>query len=607
MSDRHSSSTCAPVLPAHRREPVDREALPEDGRVLDQGSFRCGQRVEASRDQGVQRLRDRQVRQVARRDVAAVGRRQATLGHQHPDRLDRVERDAVGAFGDRSERRIGEARNELGRAARNGGLRQWLEAEGHEVAPARTPVRSMLEQLRTGNGDDEDRDAAAPLDEFVDEVERAGIGPVQVLEDEGDRPFGGDPLEERPPRREQLLARHLGRRVDAQQGEERRLDPATLGFVGHPPFDGLGDLRPRGRFVVGLGQAGARADHLAERPERDALAVRGRSPGMPEDRLDDPVEVLRQLPDEPALARAGHADDGHDPRASLATGCVEQVLEQAELAVAAEERRLELVAPSAAAALGDDTDRAECRHRRFLALEDLLPGRFEGDRLVGGTFGGLADQDGSGLGDRLQPRRGIDEVARDHALVRRAERDCRFAGQDAGAGADAGAERLDRGDDVECRTDCSFGVVLARDRRAPHGHDRVADELLDRAAVAADHLAGKLEVARQELAGLLCVAALGQRREADEVGEQDRDEAAFRDRGVRGAGVCRRSAPMRRWRRRRRSACRTRRRTSPRRGAASRIGGSRPAAQFRTRSRSGRWAAPPRRSSNTSFQEAPLE
>ena len=108
---------------------------------------------------------------------------------------------------------------------------------------------------------------------------------------------------------------------------------------------------------------------------------------MPEDRLDDAVEVLRQLPDEPTLARAGDADDGHDPGSPLPTSCVEQVLEQAELAVAAEERRLELVAPSAATALGDDADRAECRHRRFLALEDLLPRRFEGDRLVGGAFG----------------------------------------------------------------------------------------------------------------------------------------------------------------------------------------------------------------------------
>ena len=106
----------------------------------------------------------------------------------------------------------------------------------------------------------------------------------------------------------------------------------------------------------------------------------------------------------------------------------------------------------------------------------------------------------------------------------------------AGARIDSGAERPDRSDEIERGADRALGVVLTRDRCTPDGHDGVADELLDRPAVAADHLAGKLEVARQELAGLLGVAALGQRREADEIGEQDRDEAAFRDRGGRAGG-----------------------------------------------------------------------
>ena len=62
---------------------------------------------------------------------------------------------------------------------------------------------------------------------------------------------------------------------------------------------------------------------------------------------------------------------------------------------------------------------------------------------------------------------------------------------------------------------------------APDRHDRVADELLDRAAVAADDLAGELEVARQELPRVLGVASLGERREPDQVGEEDRDESTL--------------------------------------------------------------------------------
>ena len=66
-----------------------------------------------------------------------------------------------------------------------------------------------------------------------------------------------------------------------------------------------------------------------------------------------------------------------------------------------------------------------------------------------------------------------------------------LAGHDAGAGAqrrraDLVAERRDGVDQLQRRPDGALGVVLVRDRRAPHRHHRVADELLDRPAVAAD-------------------------------------------------------------------------------------------------------------------------
>ena len=120
-----------------------------------------------------------------------------------------------------------------------------------------------------------------------------------------------------------------------------------------------------------------------------------------------------------------------------------------------------------------------------------------------------------------------------------AERDRRLAGQDAGPGLDArrrgrGPRRRGRAPARTARSASSSWAI----GRAPHRHDRVADELLDRAAVAADDLADGLEVAGLELADLLGVAALGERGEPDEVGEQDADEAALGD-GVawrRGAG-----------------------------------------------------------------------
>ena len=82
--------------------------------------------------------------------------------------------------------------------------------------------------------------------------------------------------------------------------------------------------------------------------------------------------------------------------------------------------------------------------------------------------------------------------------------------------------------------DGALGVVLVGGRRAPDGHHGIADELLDRAAVALDDVAREVEVARQRVADVFRVALLGERREADEVREQDADELA-----LRAAGRCR--------------------------------------------------------------------
>ena len=92
-----------------------------------------------------------------------------------------------------------------------------------------------------------------------------------------------------------------------------------------------------------------------------------------------------------------------------------------------------------------------------------------------------------------------------------------------------GPRRAHRVDELEAGPDRPLGVVLVRGRRAPDRHDGVADELLDRPAVAADDVAREVEVAAQQLARLLRVAPLGERREADEVGEEDRHEAALGD------------------------------------------------------------------------------
>ena len=188
-------------------------------------------------------------------------------------------------------------------------------------------------RLRPGEGDDQDRDAATPLEQVVDEVEQARVGPLEVLEQEADRPGRGEPLEERPPCAEQLVTPAARCVADPEQGEQRRFDPASA-----RPRRGRA-ARPSPRSWSGSWRASSvssrparDADHLAERPERDALAVGGRSAVVPPHVLDDPVDVLQELPGQPGLADAGLAGDRDQPRALFAGRRVEQVLEQAQLA-----------------------------------------------------------------------------------------------------------------------------------------------------------------------------------------------------------------------------------------------------------------------------------
>ena len=70
-------------------------------------------------------------------------------------------------------------------------------------------------------------------------------------------------------------------------------------------------------------------------------------------------------------------------------------------------------------------------------------------------------------------------------------------------------------------------VVLVRRRCTEQRHDCVPDELLDRAAVALELGADVLVVAAELVRDVLGVELLGARGEADEVGEEDRDDLSL--------------------------------------------------------------------------------
>ncbi len=291
----------------------------------------------------------------------------------------------------------------------------------------------------------------------------------------------------------------------------------------------LGKLLPGGHLVVRLDQTGALADHLAERPEADPVPVGGAAPVVPPDGLHEPIDVLEELPGEPALADAGRPDHRNESRPLFPAGHVEQVLEQAQLIVATDERSLQGLSSTTTPTLREDPERSPRWHGTGLALESLVPDLLERDRPRSRALGRLAHEDGPGDRDRLESARGVDEIAGDHPLIGRADGDCGLPGHDAGPGRDPRAERLDGIDELETGPHCPLGIVLVCGGSAPDRHDGVADEFLDRPAVATHHVPGEIEVAAQQVSGVLRVVSLGDRREAHEIREQDRDQPEFGD------------------------------------------------------------------------------
>ena len=66
---------------------------------------------------------------------------------------------------------------------------------------AASPAMAALEQLRPRGRDHEEWNAVKPVDNVVEEIEKAVVGPMQVLEHEHGRPAFGDRFKKPSPRR----------------------------------------------------------------------------------------------------------------------------------------------------------------------------------------------------------------------------------------------------------------------------------------------------------------------------------------------------------------------------------------------------------------------
>ena len=297
-----------------------------------------------------------------------------------------------------------------------------------------------------------------------------------------------EPFEEETPPGEQLGLLEVRAPLERQELGDARSDPrAFLGVFDGALESGV-ELRPRRFVVLALGDACAHPDHLGERPVRHAVAVGQAAAAVPGHVLGDAVEVLVELPGEPRLADAGDAGDREQMRLVLVGAGVEELLREPQLAVAADERRLEALRLQSAGPTGGHAESTPELHRLRLALQLVETRVGVRDRRFRCPPCRIADEHRVRIGCTLHTRGRVDEVARDHALPCGAEVDGRLAGQHRRASAELrhprlGAERAHGGDELERRAYGALGVVLLRHGRAPDGHHRIADELLDDAAV----------------------------------------------------------------------------------------------------------------------------
>ena len=103
------------------------------------------------------------------------------------------------------------------------------------------------------------------------------------------------------------------------------------------------------------------------------------------------VDVLEELPGEAALADPRETDDRDEVCRAIIGDAVEGLFDEAQLAVAADERRFQSLGLERTTCAGDDPQGAEEREEALLALKLVRAGVLVGDRLLGCATRGVAD------------------------------------------------------------------------------------------------------------------------------------------------------------------------------------------------------------------------
>ena len=361
---------------------------------------------------------------------------------------------------------------------------------------------------------------------------------MEILEDEHQGAPLGQRLEEAAPGAEGFVAAvpaRIALRCQAHKRAQMALDPACARWIRDEVRDSLEKLGLGHLGGVGLQDRRLGLDHLRHGPEGDALTVWQRATLPPEDDVARiRIHRLRKLPDQSALADARNADEREKLRRPLALGAAQRVRKKVELFPPADER-------GAAALLHVDSEASPCgerlpdRDRLGLALRSHGLALAVLDRPLSGSEGRLADQNAVYRGCGLEARGRVDDVPGHHS----------FALGRTGSERHDGLTRIDSNADVQVQlrvtlvqlengvadregsADGALGVILVGDGGPEDRHHGVADELLHRSAEPLDFRTQAREVRREHGAHVLGVEPLGPSGEADEIGEENRDDLAL--------------------------------------------------------------------------------
>ena len=236
---------------------------------------------------------------------------------------------------------------------------------------------------------------------------------------------------------------------------------------------------------------------------------------------------MQELGDEARLADAGIADDRHQLAALLGLHTPPGFSDDRKLALASDERRLVSSLRRVAHA-----QEPVGGNRLGLALQLERVDGLDLDRVVDERECRLAEQHLARLCGLLQPGGHVNRVAGGQSLLRARHH---LTGHDADP--TLHAQLRQRSAHFDCGAHSAQRVVLVHDRYPEHRHHRVADELLNRAAVPLDDRFHPVEVACQQRPQPLRIEGLAERCRAGHVAEEHRhDLALFR-------GSCGRRGP----------------------------------------------------------------